>query len=78
VTARTLPPMVATVTRPGPSVLVVTVEHDPRQSYSRAVAPAATRKARTCGLALTLVAVDYDAPAPAGRAGTAYRYEVAR
>ncbi len=70
-----MPPMTATHHTDGPDV-IVTITHDPRQSYSRAVGPYATRRANVVlpPGRWALAGVDWDAPAPAGRAATAYRY----
>lgn len=73
------PPMQCTHREDGTAVLV-TVEHDPRQSYSRAVDPRATRYAteilRPRGGMWALSQVDRDQPVtPAGRALTVFRFE---
>ncbi|PPK90208.1 hypothetical protein CLV92_1254 [Kineococcus xinjiangensis] len=74
------PPMSATITRTADTV-TVTVEHAPRQSYSRAVQPLAMRAAATVGLALTLTGVNHDVTPPAewertGRCRSAYIFAV--
>lgn len=71
-------PMRVTHQADGPAV-VVTVEHDPRQSYSRAVDPRAMKYARQVlapvGGSWALADVDRDAPAPEGRAASVFRFE---
>lgn len=54
---------------------VVAVEHDPRQSYSRAVDPRALRYARThLRGQWKLTRCNYDAPAPEGRAVSEFHF----
>lgn len=80
-TAR-IPPMRCDARHDGTGVLI-TVEHDPRQSYSRAVDPRAMKYARqvlgqwTPGAQWTLTGVDRAAAAPEGRAACVFRFRAA-
>ena len=78
------PPMTATVEHVE-DVVTVTVQHDPRQSYSRAVKPRAMKAAGEARIpgTLTLETVDYDATrnglvdVPEGRTASVYYFQVA-
>lgn len=74
----TFPAMVLTVTERAADLVILDVEHDPRQSYSRSVDPRAMREARRIlprdGRQWALTSVNYDDPAPEGRALSRYHF----
>ena len=79
----TYPTMTATIADRSADRVTLDIEHDPAQSWSRAVDPCAMRKARTVlprdGRQWAMTDADYSRPdAPTGRSVSRYTFEATR
>lgn len=71
------PPMKARTVERSENVCLIEIEHDPRQSYARAVDPRAMKHARQTlrGRGWTLIYADYAGEITDNRCTAVYRFE---